>query len=368
MRQHLKDRKYYEDFYDRQTIAIGWREGGILLEARELFYAKFGVKSAEEKNVLEFWWDRIFWWLVELPFLLPRWEERDSGINVLMAEDKQLDERLALARPIFEPRCTHCGKQGLRLVYKDLFYKDYPNRSVLFMFDCISCKKRSAYWEDGTEMVSEPKPCPKCSSPLESTTTSTKRFITTTTLCCKCDYKEVEKIDMTKPRTEEVDPNFERDKKLFCLTEERARTMQQYRIKWEDAMRMKDDEMKREADKDLYEMVAKVEQLKIPQLMERMRASIEKAGYIELSFDKPELGRYVTLGFSCMDGDSNREDVKSRKALKKAVNTALDNTNWRLMSEGISYRLGYLSGRIRAYEDEKDLIELLKSNPKKANS
>ncbi len=29
-------------------------------------------------------------------------------------------------------------------------------------------------------------------------------------------------------------------------------------------------------------------------------------------------------------------------------------TNWRLMSDGISYRLGYLNGRLRAYEGEED--------------
>lgn len=35
------------------------------------------------------------------------------------------------------------------------------------------------------------------------------------------------------------------------------------------------------------------------------------------------------------------------------------------MSEGVSYRLGFLSGRIRGYESEQDLQELTKSRMKK---
>jgi hypothetical protein len=35
------------------------------------------------------------------------------------------------------------------------------------------------------------------------------------------------------------------------------------------------------------------------------------------------------------------------------------------MSEGMNYRLGFLSGRIRGYETEEDLQELTKSRMKK---
>ena len=54
----------------------------------------------------------------------------------------------------------------------------------------------------------------------------------------------------------------------------------------------------------------------------------------------------------------------SQKVLSKAVEKALLNTNWRLMSEGISYRLGYLNGRLRAYEREEDLLNLVKRGMK----
>lgn len=99
---------------------------------------------------------------------------------------------------------------------------------------------------------------------------------------------------------------------------------------------------------------------------------LEKAGYIEFHLDKPEMGRDVYVGFSCLDSKSDRNDYDSRKKLKKLVEGALSGTNWRLMSDGISYRLGYLNGRVKAYEGEEALKELViksgKLKPKQTSS
>lgn len=54
----------------------------------------------------------------------------------------------------------------------------------------------------------------------------------------------------------------------------------------------------------------------------------------------------------------------SRKTLKKLVDEALEETKWRLMSDGISYRLGYLNGRLRAYEREEDIKNLVMKSKK----
>lgn len=90
-----------------------------------------------------------------------------------------------------------------------------------------------------------------------------------------------------------------------------------------------------------------------------LSSSLEKTGYIELHLDKPEMGKDAYIGFSCLDSKSDRGDYDSRKTLKKLVDEALEETNWRLMSDGISYRLGYLNGRVKAYEGEEDLKNLV---------
>ena len=47
--------------------------------------------------------------------------------------------------------------------------------------------------------------------------------------------------------------------------------------------------------------------------------------------------------------------------LKRLLKKTLEDTNWRLMSEGITYRLGMLEGRLRAYEKEEDLVKLIQN-------
>ena len=85
-----------------------------------------------------------------------------------------------------------------------------------------------------------------------------------------------------------------------------------------------------------------------------------------------EVGRDVDVGFSCLDSKPERNDNDSRKTLKKLVDSALSDTNWRLMSDGISYRLGYLNGRVKAYESEEAMKELVikssKFKPKQTSS
>jgi hypothetical protein len=57
-----------------------------------------------------------------------------------------------------------------------------------------------------------------------------------------------------------------------------------------------------------------------------------------------------------METDNQRVSASN---LQKLVKKTLIGTNWRLMTQGIDYRLGLLSGRLRAYESEEDLLKLV---------
>jgi uncharacterized circularly permuted ATP-grasp superfamily protein len=120
----------------------------------------------------------------------------------------------------------------------------------------------------------------------------------------------------------------------------------------------------REDYKHVYDVVKEMKKPKIAELTNLLTPALKKAGYIEFSLDKPEMGKDVYVGFNCLDSESGRGDNESRKALKKLVDIVLEETNWRLMSEGISYRLGYLNGRLRAYEGEEDLKNLVMKDKK----
>lgn len=62
--------------------------------------------------------------------------------------------------------------------------------------------------------------------------------------------------------------------------------------------------------------------------------------------------------------NSYRKEQSSCHGFRKVIQGTLAATNWRLMSEGVTYRLGYLQGRLKAYETEEDLLNLVKSGKK----
>lgn len=72
------------------------------------------------------------------------------------------------------------------------------------------------------------------------------------------------------------------------------------------------------------------------------------------------MGRFVIIEFTINDASDDRYERDSQNTLKKTIITALKDTNWRLMSDGVSYRLGILSGRLKAYENITDLFDLIK--------
>ena len=123
-----------------------------------------------------------------------------------------------------------------------------------------------------------------------------------------------------------------------------------------------EDWKEREANKAAYDAARSLKRVNIGQLADTLRPALEMAEYGEIRIEKPALGHHVTVEFSCLDDKTDRGDYQSRKTLKKTVTEALRETNWRLTSTAIEYRLGYLTSTLRAYESEEDLVELVKKD------
>jgi hypothetical protein len=70
----------------------------------------------------------------------------------------------------------------------------------------------------------------------------------------------------------------------------------------------------------------------------------------------------VILGFGVQDTKSGRNDRESIYDLQKLLKSALKLTNWRLMSDGVNYHLGYIQGRLRGIEGEEKLRKLIESD------
>lgn len=87
---------------------------------------------------------------------------------------------------------------------------------------------------------------------------------------------------------------------------------------------------------------------------------LEKGQYIYLKFGNPEINKDIIVPFTVQDSKGGREKLASDYELRQLLKKALKETNWRLMSDGVSYRLGILSGRLKGYENEEDMLKLVK--------
>lgn len=363
MYTYIKERQYYEDLYDKHTVEHArW---GIV------HYDNFCVeldKKIQKDDKLDRPGNAIvlnaFFMQAVGEKLLHRYEERTKTIDDWMIRDSAKDDQLASARLSSEPTYQHCGKQGLRITDKSLMhrseeYKYDDPEEVLFMLKCPHCDKVSAFWEDGVVWKPKPNLCPKCKAEMSHATKPTKKALTFTYLCPSCQYSYKDKIDNTI-KEEQPDPDYEKDRDYYCLNDEKFRHhLFEIRRGFEEFARLGKELQEKADNKHIYDAVKEMKKPKIAELIPLLSEPLEKAGYIEFHLDKPEMGRDVYVGFSCLDSKSDRDDYDSRKTLKKLVDKTLLDTNWRLMSDGISYRLGYLNGRVKAYEGEEALKALV---------
>ncbi len=375
MHTHLKERKYYEDRYDSSTVSICRSQESICVGAyhdakKELKPLTGEDKDKDPEHELTKVFNLHYYFMVEWT-AGERWEKRSEEIQKMIDADEAKDTQIASARLTTEPICMHCNKTVLRIIDKSLThrgenYKYDDPEEVLIMLECSACKKRSAYWQDGELWERLANKCPKCSSTMKETSSRKNKVITTTYSCPGCKHSYKDELDLEIPSKKETkpDPDYQKDKARFCLSEAEGQKYLDARKNMEDLKSLMADIKERDDNKHVYDAVKEMKKPKIAELSTLLSPALKKAGYIEFSLDKPEIGKDVFVGFSCLDSKSGRSDNESRKTLKKLVDTTLEETNWRLMSDGISYRLGYLSGRLRAYEREEDLKNLVTKSKK----
>ena len=347
----LKDRQEYIDRYDKITVNdCRWHENF------HLGYAdKQKVKNKKEREAIH--GISQYAWGIEKIFLTLHWyDKKETTVQKWMDEDARKDEKLENARP---PENIFCDECYSRMQFSDKHLWDLDDKDrVLFFFDCPNdCKKRKAIYDYGTQYVPKPHLCEKCKHEVEMTREKVSdNEIKHTYTCPNCGYEEVDTLDLT-PHEEPEDLKYEYDRNRFCLSDEELHKAQESRRSFESLKELVDKIKEKEEKKDVYEEVNKLEKLTVPQLKERVTEALSKK-YSSVSFEKPDLGRIVSIEFSVEEMDTENERESVRK-LKKILQDLLKDTNWRLMSEGISYRLGLLTGRLRVYESEEDLVKLL---------
>jgi hypothetical protein len=366
MYTNLKDKKHYEDRYDDGTVDKCRSGERIVNDTFKIMEKKLPKKELTEK--LPGWYlqySMYYFWFVESA-AAARAENRDATIAKWMQEDQKKDDRLAKAHISGGTYCRSCGKD-MRVISKDYMHRDNrKDDDILIMFECVECNKRMALWEDGTQWEGAKHECEKCGGNTVSKTTKKFDVVTWTETCEKCKHVKTDTIDLTDTKSdpEPVDKYLELDRKRFVFDKD---MMFKYDQKLRHFGRMAKLHATAE-DKvqhvDVHDGIKQVKKLKIVQLKELLEPIFTEDGYSDFKLGDPQIGREVSLDFSCLDTKDDREEYDSKKTLHKAIEKVLEDTNWRVMSAGVSYRLGFLSGSLRAYESEEEIRKLVEQRMK----
>lgn len=356
---YLKDEQHYIDRYDLHTIEECldhyWFIKDHFAKEKDSHFARYTQEEFEQEvnkclNLMLF------------TMKGQRYLRKKETIQEWMDKDRRMQE-LYDNTPV--PRnvlCQVCNSPTI-VIHKDLHDSYEPTARMMFTFECTKCKKRQALFEDGTEWKYDPPKCPKCKHALKTDLKIKGDITTFTSTCSKCGYKDKDVSDHKKWR-EEQEAKEQKDKELlakyrgeFCLSDEKGKEYIELVEKLKVANEVREEE-KQKYDNQVYQRSIQLKKLSVVDLEKLLTEPLEKAKYTKFLLEKPEIGKYVIVPFTVQDADSSRKGYDSSKNLEKLIKTTLEDTNWRLLSGSLSYRLGYVSGQLKGYEQEEDMLEL----------
>lgn len=352
---HLRPRQEYLDRYDRSTVEDCRR--------RENFHKNYEPPEELAKKASKAFFDGVAEMGIHYDLLfttLHWWEKKERAIQDWMDADAHKDEMLEHARATAGIRCLKCWSS---LTSDEKYIHDWDDKPmrVLFLYTCPKgCLPHRSFFSDGEEYRREPDLCPKCDTELtrkRERVEGGKVIITDT--CPKCGHSVVDEMDIAVKEWK-PDAEYEKDRARFCLSEEAARKNLEEKGQLEGIKRLVDEWKKRDEHKEEYQAVEKLRKLTVVELEGLLMPVIEVAGYVKLQFGNPEMGKDIFLPFTVHDAKTGRRDRNSSQSLRSLIKKTLADTNWRLMTEGITYRLGILTGRLRAYEREEELLALVR--------
>lgn len=353
MYKHLKNYTYYSELYDKFTIeeCQRWQKSKDLESLKDDDEAVAKIKKDFfEKCLIP----------TSMYFLKgERYIDKEKTIQEWMERDSAMDRKIENAIEPSSVRCIGCSSSKTKCISRDLMLYNDGKDEVLFMFQCEKCGKRRAYWENGKEWEPRPNPCPKCRAELQSSHAKKDNIIETTYTCSECEYMDTELLDLTvKEKDEDVAVDFEVNRKEYCLSNKDGLEYLAHKGRQDSLKKLVDGWDEQGKNKELYDVADKIKKLTIIELEKLLVPVLEKADYIKFQLSNPEIEKDVIIPFGVHDSKSDRTKMASEYDLKRILKKTLEYTNWRLMSDGTSYRLGFLTGRLRGVEGEDEFKRL----------
>jgi len=359
---YLKDKQEYIDRHDLTTIeeCLRWYwdiKDAFKKDRNNKEFKKYDDEEFEEET------EKVLSMMLK-NIMQQRFRDKSKTIDKWMVDDKSRQDKQDNTPEPIEIKCIECGSE-MKVIMKDLenAYEEKPY--MRFMFECVKCQKRRSIYEDGSEWVYKKPKCPKCNSELKTDLKIDKKADTTTFIesCTKCSYKDVDVSDHKKWKQEQ-EAREKRNKELlekhrdqFCYSDEKGKEM----VDVFDAMKFAQevyDYEKSKYDDPAFEKVTTLKKIGIVEVEKLLSDILDKEKYVKFSTDKPEIDRFVIVPFSLQDSDILRSKQENLRDLEKLIIKTLDGTNWRLLSGSLMSRLGFISGKLKGYERDEDLLEI----------
>ena len=334
---HLQDRSYYEDLYDRQTVdRCRFHEKHSKQPPKIIKTNRSTLKMTS--NIGEF--------LLSLE-KGERYYRKNEVINKWMDRDREKDQIIANSSPPKTVSCSVCSSE-MELLDSELVFYDVKTPHMKYSFGCRSCQTMSDFAQ-GHRKDSFPWQCPKCKRRMKSKTVGTKRRFTTTNTC-ECGYRKVDTLDLDELhellKKDDPDPaeeqKYHEDKLRFCLTPEEARNYIDMRTFMANIQSIMDK-------KPMAVEVPAVEELTLSKLKERLKAALEGKGYSVASFGKPQLEENVSISLTATD-EKGRTAFTSKKEFRKTLNDCVEGSNWKLVKPSVKEKLGVLKAKFTSFD------------------
>ncbi|MEK7554430.1 MAG: hypothetical protein AAB518_00375 [Patescibacteria group bacterium] len=356
--KYLRPKQEYIDRYDRYTVekCRWWLSHSIDTKSLAKDPNEKKLSEKEEKQALAY-----INHLHNYFYTGERYIKKEETIREWMREDEARDKFFEAAKAPENITCLTCGRLTfVSSKHLNMGWDKKPD-TILFFYDCpLGHIPHRAFYENGEEFRHDPPRCPKCKTPVNEEDTVTDAAFITNVTCPKCDYTDTSEIKRTVHEESKPDPDYAKDRARFCLSEKEGQEFIQQKYNLEQVSKMMDELKEKDKNKELYDKVAKLKKLKIIELEQLLAPVLEKEGYIKLQFKTPEITKDVVVPFVVYEQRPDREDRASTYELEKLLRKTLKETNWRLMTDGVSYRLGMLEGRLHGYEREEDFVKLVK--------
>lgn len=357
---YLQPLDHYLDLYDLLTIKTCRRIVDFYQQALDEASSSEKSKNLSQREI-----EKTFNYMLNMKLFelkASEYKRKQAKIDEWMEKDR-IRQNYYDYTPAPIVRCPKCNKL-LKLDCKSLHDIDEKHLKMQFFFACKKCDYRGWFTEEGESI---PRTIPKCSKCGKEATNSHERqgnVITSTTTCNTCGFQEVDVDDFDK-WDEESRKEKEADRALlekyrdqYCFSKEDGEKAVAFIEQAEYAHKVYEFE-KAKYDDPVYNELTKVKKISFAELESRIKPLLKKEQYSKLVFDNPKLERQVIVKFTIQDANFKRSEKESISTLKKILNQDLANTNWRLSSSGIRYRLGFLSGDLRGYESQEDLLKLV---------